>query len=177
VVGLCEHGDESSGSINAVGSLTSSVTISLVWSYIEFITLTANLLHNSIVHILKVGDFGLRAGRLGFYGSIPGIFLFTSSSRTALGPTQPPIQCVPGALSLGVKRPGREADHSPPCSAEVKEWVELYLHPQYAFMAWCSVKAQGQLYLYLLDFCVYRFCSVQDVTVWSECTSAGIHTI
>jgi hypothetical protein len=28
----------------------------------------------------------------------------------------------------GVKRPGREADHSPPSSAEVKEWVELYLH-------------------------------------------------
>jgi len=26
----------------------------------------------------------------------------------------------PGALSLGVKRPGREADHSPPYSAEVK---------------------------------------------------------
>jgi hypothetical protein len=22
--------------------------------------------------------------------------------------------------------------------------------PQYAFMAWCSAKAQGQLYLYLL---------------------------
>jgi hypothetical protein len=28
----------------------------------------------------------------------------------------------------GVKRPGREADHSPPSSTEVKEWVELYLH-------------------------------------------------
>jgi hypothetical protein len=41
-------------------------------------------------------------------------------SRTALGPTQPPIQCVPGALSLGVKRLGREADHSSPSSAEVK---------------------------------------------------------
>jgi hypothetical protein len=27
-----------------------------------------------------------------------------------------------------VVSPGREADHSPPCSAEVKEWVELYLH-------------------------------------------------
>jgi hypothetical protein len=26
-----------------------------------------------------------------------------------------------GALSLGVKRPGREADHSPPSNAEVKE--------------------------------------------------------
>jgi hypothetical protein len=28
----------------------------------------------------------------------------------------------------GIKQPGREADHSPPSSAEVKEWVELYLH-------------------------------------------------
>jgi len=27
---------------------------------------------------------------------------------------------VQGALSLGVKRPGREADNSPPSSAEVK---------------------------------------------------------
>jgi hypothetical protein len=29
-------------------------------------------------------------------------------------------------LSLGIKRSGREADHSPPSSAEVKEGVELY---------------------------------------------------
>jgi hypothetical protein len=57
-----------------------------------------------------------------------GIFLFTTASRMALGPTQPPIQWVPGALSLGLKRPGREADHLPPSSAEVKECVELYLH-------------------------------------------------
>jgi hypothetical protein len=57
-----------------------------------------------------------------------GIFLFVTASRTALGPTQPPIQWVPGALSLVLKRPGREADHSPPSSAEVKECVELYLH-------------------------------------------------
>jgi hypothetical protein len=28
----------------------------------------------------------------------------------------------------GVKRPQREADQSPPSSAEAKEWVELYLH-------------------------------------------------
>jgi hypothetical protein len=49
-----------------------------------------------------------------------GIFLFTTASRTALEPTQPPIQWVPGAFSLGIKRPGCEADHSPPSSAEVK---------------------------------------------------------
>jgi hypothetical protein len=48
------------------------------------------------------------------------IFPSTIASRKSLGPTQPPIQCVPEALSLGVKRPGREADHSPPSSAKVK---------------------------------------------------------
>jgi hypothetical protein len=56
-----------------------------------------------------------------------GIFLFTTASRMALGPTQPPIQWVPGALSVGVKRPVREADHSHPSRAEVKECVGLYL--------------------------------------------------
>jgi hypothetical protein len=49
-----------------------------------------------------------------------GIFLFTTASRTVLGATQPSIQWVPGALSLGVKRPESEADHSPASSAEVK---------------------------------------------------------
>jgi hypothetical protein len=79
-----------------------------------------------------------------------GIFIFTTAmSRTALGPTQPPIQWVPGALPLGVKRPGREVDHSPPSSAEVKnEWSYTSITP-YASMAWWSVKAHGQLYLYI----------------------------
>jgi hypothetical protein len=36
------------------------------------------------------------------------------------------------ALFLGLKWPGREADHSPPSGAEVKECVELYLYsPNY----------------------------------------------
>jgi hypothetical protein len=53
-------------------------------------------------------------------------FRSSMSSRPALGPTQLPIQWVPGALSLWVKRPGREADHSPPTSAEVKKtWVYM----------------------------------------------------
>jgi hypothetical protein len=42
-------------------------------------------------------------------------------SRPVLGSTQPTIQWVPGSLSLGVKRPGHEADHSPAFSAEVRE--------------------------------------------------------
>jgi hypothetical protein len=55
------------------------------------------------------------------------ILLFTTAFKTALGPTRPPIQWVTGSLSLGIKRPGREADHSPPSSAEAKECVELYI--------------------------------------------------
>jgi hypothetical protein len=44
-----------------------------------------------------------------------------SASISALGPTQPPVQWVPRALSPGVKeRLGRGGDHSPPSSAEVK---------------------------------------------------------
>jgi hypothetical protein len=42
--------------------------------------------------------------------------------RYGLEPTQPAIQWVPGALTLGVKRPGREADHTPPSSTEVNVW-------------------------------------------------------
>jgi hypothetical protein len=56
----------------------------------------------------------------------PGIFLLTTASRSGAHPAT--YLMVPGSLSLGVKRPGREADHSPPPSSEVKESVELYLH-------------------------------------------------
>jgi hypothetical protein len=57
-----------------------------------------------------------------------GIVHFTAVFRPALGPTQPPVQWIPGAVSLGVMRPGCEADHSPPSSAQGQECVELYLH-------------------------------------------------
>jgi hypothetical protein len=57
------------------------------------------------------------------------IFLFTIASRPVLGPIQPPIQWVPGALSLGVKQQGCEADHSPPSSAKVKNaWSYTSAH-------------------------------------------------
>jgi hypothetical protein len=67
------------------------------------------------------------------------IFIFTTTSRPAQGPTHSPVHCVPGSLCMGVKRPESEADHSPVYSAEVKN----------ASIAWCSVKnAQVQLYFY-----------------------------
>jgi hypothetical protein len=63
----------------------------------------------------------LRAGRPEFYSwQRLGIFFFAIASRPALRPNQTRIQWIPGALSPGVKRPIREADHSPLSSAEVK---------------------------------------------------------
>jgi hypothetical protein len=61
----------------------------------------------------------------------PGIFPFTTASRPALGPTQSPIQWVPGGLCLG-----READNSPPSRAEVENAWCYTSTPPYAFMEW-----------------------------------------
>jgi hypothetical protein len=55
---------------------------------------------------------------------LKGLIVSEVHSESEQGPEWlwgPPIQWVSGALSLGVKRPGRKADHSPPSSAEVKE--------------------------------------------------------
>jgi hypothetical protein len=83
-----------------------------------------------------------------------GIFLFTITSRIALGLTQPPIQWIPGGLSLGVEWPGCEADHSPPSSSKVKECVELYLHFPNT-LSWCGAqlkkKHRGNFTLNLSD--------------------------
>jgi hypothetical protein len=56
---------------------------------------------------------------------------FSMSSRPAVGSTQPLIQWVPGTLSPGVKQQKREADHSPPISAEVKKPWAYTSTPQY----------------------------------------------
>jgi len=49
-----------------------------------------------------------------------GFFLFVTASRPALEPNQPLVQWIPVALTPKVEWSGREADHSPPSSAEVK---------------------------------------------------------
>jgi hypothetical protein len=57
-------------------------------------------------------------------------FFLVTVSRPALKPTQSPIQWVPGALTPGVNRPSREAVHSPPSGAEVKNaWGYTYTPP------------------------------------------------
>jgi hypothetical protein len=67
-----------------------------------------------------------------------------------VGSTQPPIQWVPGSVYPGVKQPRREADHSPPTSAEIKKtWVYTSTPPQ-VFMAQCLISyVQVQIYVTL----------------------------
>jgi hypothetical protein len=70
-----------------------------------------------------------------------GFFLFaTAVFIPALGPTQSHIQWVPGALRVGVKRPGREANHTIPYSLGIKSANELYLHAPKCLKMWCLVK-------------------------------------
>jgi hypothetical protein len=62
------------------------------------------------------------------------ICLFSTAPRPTLGPNQPPIQWVPGALSPGVKRPRREIDHSPQSRVGVKIDGGIPPLPPYVFM-------------------------------------------
>jgi hypothetical protein len=59
---------------------------------------------------------------------------------------------------LGVKWPGREADHSPPTSVDVKNAWSYTSTPQYVFMAWCLVKHRDNFTftLLLLYFILWR---------------------
>ena len=64
-----------------------------------------------------------------FRGSSAFLFIFSTISRGTLvgkhccratvNPTQLFARCVLGVLSPGIKQPGREANHSPPCIGEV----------------------------------------------------------
>jgi len=85
-----------------------NATASLIFSPELFVQVSSF----SIVTRLQAGRPGLDSAH-GY-----GIFFFTASIQ-ALGSTHPPIQWAPGVISLGIKRRGREADHSLP-SAEVK---------------------------------------------------------
>jgi hypothetical protein len=70
-----------------------------------------------------VSDYGLndRTIDVRYRQKQKGFFPLASVSRQDLGPTQPPVQWVPGVLSLGLKR-GRGVT---PSSAEVENEWEL----------------------------------------------------
>jgi hypothetical protein len=86
----------------------------------EHISTRAALIMTAIIYLLAIAqsvqrrDTGWTAGVR--FPAAQEIFVYV----TALGPSQLPTQWVQGAISAGVKWPGREADHSPVSSAELK---------------------------------------------------------
>jgi hypothetical protein len=79
--------------------------------------------------------YGLDGRGVGVRVPVGGRIYLLQVVQTGSGvhPTSYPINT--GALSPGVKRQGREADHSPPTSAEVKKMWTYTSTPPYAFMA------------------------------------------
>jgi hypothetical protein len=65
-----------------------------------------------------------------------------------------------GGSFRGVKRPGREADYSPPSSVEVNEWVALYFHsPNTPSWSGTLLKHRDNFTFYLyLCVCILHFC-------------------
>jgi hypothetical protein len=64
------------------------------------------------------------------------ILLFSITSRPAVGPIQLPTEWVPGAVSPGSTRQGREADYSPPSSTQVKNGGNITPIPHTS--SWCG---------------------------------------
>jgi hypothetical protein len=118
---------------------------------------------------------GLQAGRSGFRVRFPaGARNLSLHHRvqTSSRAHSAPIEWVPGALSLGVKRPRGEAEHSPPSSAEVKNAWSYNFTPQYAFMAWCLVKHRDTFTLPSPQIECYKPLQQND-----ECNENGIYLL
>jgi hypothetical protein len=105
--------------LNDITLITSSMThkyaLNLLWD-------THTHTHNSMSRYISVGI--AKSNGLGGQNSNSrqgqNTFLFSTVFRLASGPTHLPIQWVLRAPSPRVKLLERQADHSPPSSAEVK---------------------------------------------------------
>jgi hypothetical protein len=77
-----------------------------------------------------------------------------------------------GTLSLGVKRPGRETDNSPPASAEIKK-MKIYTSLPYT-LSWRSAKLVKHTFLPLY-FLQWNLIIVLDAL--SICVGCNVHSL
>jgi len=110
---------------------------------------------------IKMGKWTGVAQSLGYVlddrGSIPGrgnngIFSprHRVQTRSGVHPASYPMST--GGLSPGVKRPGREADDSPPLCAEVMNACSYTSITQYVFMRWYLIKQVIRLHGVVLSW-------------------------
>ena len=102
---------------------------------------------------------------------------FPHLSRPALGPTQLPVQWVPG-LSRGKERPGRDADPSPPSSAVVMKGYSYTSTPPMGRTACTEPQClyKGDLYLFYRTLWTRYFGNSEYPTCHS-CQGAGTRAI
>jgi hypothetical protein len=65
---------------------------------------------------------------------------------------------VSEALFVGLKRPGSEADHSPPSNSKVENAWRYNSNLKYVFMAWCLVNTRVNYHLHFTR--LQRYCHV-----------------
>jgi hypothetical protein len=70
-----------------------------------------------------------------------------------------------GGFSPGIKRPGREADHWPPSSAEVKK---LYLHSPVCLPSACRIKHRNNF-----TFTMFNYGLPREIWTGAESTRRG----
>lgn len=102
---------------------------------------------NSTISI--VTGYGLSTKELKFKSQKSQEFPLLKVVQIDFGACQHPTQWVSVALSLGVKRPGCEAEQSPPSSAEDKNtWVYISTPHMASWLSAHISQAQGQYLLY-----------------------------
>jgi hypothetical protein len=87
----------------------------------------------------------------------------SQSIQTGPEPTQLPIEQVQGALYLGVKELGHEANHSPLTSAEVQNVWSYTSTSTHFFMAWCLIRQRDYFYhhIHLPSSCIFWHIRIQ----------------
>jgi hypothetical protein len=91
---------------------------------------------------MKLGVIMAMGWMIGVQGLIPdggGNFSLLHCIQTGPGIHPATYSMSTGGFSLGLKRPGREADHSNPSSAKVKNVWHYTSTPHYIYMMWCLI--------------------------------------
>jgi hypothetical protein len=110
------------------------------WKYIVLCFILSSCIRSGTV-ITQWYSAGLRAGWSGIW--VPAEtenFSLYHRVQTSSGPTQSPIQWVPGALSLRIKRPGIKLTTHLHLVLRSRIRGTIPPFPQYTFIVWCSVE-------------------------------------
>jgi hypothetical protein len=82
------------------------------------------------------------------------VFPFFTTSRPALGPTEPFVQWYLVLFLLGVRQLASETDHLPTTCAEFKNELRYASTPTFTFIDWCFIKNFTSSYYIRISFTI-----------------------